>query len=127
MCLWFSSKRIKTKLKLSNILIIFTIRFQIVNDTISIELDHFEIDSLIPDSSNQEGISDVKLVVVGGAVGENESMKTAFSLLNKDSDDTTVELITDIDVLYLYYQLQHKTTILQSMTKNLPNNEESRG
>lgn len=66
----------------------------------------------------QAGVSD-------GDMDGPATVKDAFSLLNQN--DVLFKPTSDTGLLYLYRQLAHRTIILESVTKNLPDDEESDG
>ena len=87
--------------------------------------DCLSIKSIIPISEKEPGISDARLLVAGGDIGERTAAKDAFSLLNQN--DVMFKPTSDADLLYLYRQLAHRTIVFESVSKSLPDDEESDG
>lgn len=80
---------------------------------------------LEPSSGVFPRISNAHLIVAAGDVDNSSTVKTAFSLFNQNRmiPPTTV----DLNVSYLWHLLVNRTIVLQSITKNLPDDEESDG
>lgn len=85
----------------------------------------FGIESLAPVSAKEPGISDLRLLVAGDYIEGRTAAKVAFSLLNQN--DVMFKSTSDTDLLYLYHQLAHHTIVLESVTKDLPDDEEFEG
>jgi hypothetical protein len=72
---------------------LYQILEQFLNDILTYLLDHFQIPTLVPDSSTYNTIlNNFTLIIAGGDIDEAEDIKQAFSLLNMNSNnETTVE------------------------------------
>ncbi len=88
---------------------------------------HLQIRTILPDTEGGTRTSDYVLFVAGGDVEEAVRIKKAFSLLNKcrSDDDEIIRKFATPDVWYLYDNLLFRTIILESITKNLNEEEES--
>ena len=80
---------------------------------------------MAPVSTAGSGIGNIRLVVVGGDVYERRSAKDAFSLLNQEK--VMFKSTSNADLSYLYRQLAHRTIVFESVSKSLPDDEESDG
>lgn len=86
--------------------------------------DKLEVDSIKP-NDNQTDISEAQLIIAGGDVYENYLIKNAFTSLNEPSNNDITQLKVDSETLYLYQQLLNRTIILKSVSRNLPDHEDS--
>lgn len=85
------------------------------------------VQTIIPDSSGNNGINVVRLLVAGGDISEAALTKTSISLLNINNNNIKNELFRNEDVHYLYNQLRHRAIIFESATKNLSHKEKEKG
>ena len=76
-------------------------------------------------NEENSGIFNAHLIVAGGDIDNSSTVKTAFSLLSKNR--MILQTIDDRDVMYLCHLLMNRTIVLQSVTKNLSDDDESDG